>query len=87
MKSPSEKSRSTRGRLGGLTTASLHDPKIYTAAARARSNGLEKWLEKVPTDLPEEERMRRAEAMRRKHYVELGIKSGKARREKAKKLR
>jgi hypothetical protein len=87
MKSPSEKSRSTRGRLGGLTTASRHDPMDYTAAARARSNGLNRWLEKVPADLPEEERLRRAEAMRRKHYVELGIKSGKARREKAKKTK
>lgn len=68
------------GRMGGLTTSSRHDPQVYSAPGRARANGLEKWLERVPEDLPDEERMRRAEALRRLHFVELRHKSAKARR-------
>lgn len=80
-KSPAN--RTLRARLGGLATAARHSPMDYTAAARARANGIERFLEQVPTDLPEGERMRRAEALRKEHYARLQLKSAQARREKA----
>jgi hypothetical protein len=73
----------TRGRRGGLTTAMRHDPAVYTAAARAAFNNPERWLKDIPTDLPHEERLRRAEAARKLHFSELGRRSGKARRRSA----
>ncbi len=73
---------STRGRLGGLATSSRHSPEEYTAAGLARANSLDKWLEQVPEELPEEERIRRALAMRREHFVRLGLLRGQSRRSK-----
>jgi hypothetical protein len=71
----------TRGRLGGLTTSSRHDPQVYTANGLRAANGLERFLQDIPTDLPQEERVRRAEAARKLWYVALGQKSAKARRD------
>lgn len=70
----------TRGRLGGLTTSSRHDPQVYGAKARERSHGLARFLEQIRADVPEPERTRRAEALRQKQYVEMGRRSGLARR-------
>lgn len=75
----------TRARLGGLTNSARNNPQEYTAAARERANSLAKWLDQVPPEVPEPERTRRAEAMRRLHYVQLGVKSGQARRGQGKK--
>lgn len=70
------------GRMGGLTTAARHDPKVTTRAARERSHGLARFLEQVPTDLPEEERERRAVALRKLFYTRLGHMSAKSRAKK-----
>jgi len=60
----------TRAKLGGLANSARNAPREYTAAAHARS------------DVEEPERTRRAEAMRKLHYTQMGIKSGQARRER-----
>lgn len=70
-------SRQTVARLGGLATAAKHDPQIYTAAARAVSNSIDRFLRDVPADLPEPERVRRAEAARRAHYARIGSLGGR----------
>ena len=67
------------GRIGGLTTSTRNNPLEYTAKARATFHGLDYWLRDIPTDLPHEERVRRAEAKRRLHFVEMGRKGGLAR--------
>jgi hypothetical protein len=66
------------GRIGGLTLAATHNPQEYTA--RARATFLASFLEAIPAHLPEEERLRRAEAARRAHFARLALASVKARR-------
>ena len=69
--------RVLNGRIGGLKVAATHDPKVYTA--RARATFLASFIEQVPTDLPDEERERRADALRRLHFARLALKSARAR--------
>lgn len=68
--------QSTISRLGGLACASRHDPREYTRAAREKSHGLQRFLDQQPTELPEEERVRRAQAARTAFYVAIGRKGG-----------
>ena len=70
--------RQSIARLGGLATSSRHDPQIYTAKARATFN--ERWLRDIPTDLPEAERLRRAEAAKKLYFATIGRRGGKARK-------
>lgn len=69
-----------RGRIGGLTTAARHDPKVTTA--KARQTFLSQFERQVDPDgvLPPEERQRRAEAAKRAHMARLALKSAQARR-------
>lgn len=70
------------GRIGGLTTASRHDPRQQTAKARATF--LARFAEKVDPDgsLSPEERERRAVAARKAYFAQLALKSAQARRRK-----
>jgi hypothetical protein len=66
-----------RARIGGLALAAQRDPLVYTAAARqAFRDG---FLEQVDPGLPESERIRRAAALRKLHYVRMALKSAKVR--------
>jgi hypothetical protein len=69
--------RALRSRIGGLTTASRHDPRTYTQPARDAFNS--RFLEGIPAELPEPERLRRADAARRAHFARLAFKSARAR--------
>jgi hypothetical protein len=71
------------GRIGGLVTASRHDPVAMTAPAR--EGWLRRFLREVDPDgvLPEDERQRRAEAAQRAQMSRLALKSAEARRKKA----
>ena len=73
---------SARARIGGLALAASHDPKAYTAPARAAF--LNRFVDEVDRDrlLPEPERVRRAEAARKLFYARLSLKSVQAKRRK-----
>lgn len=68
------------GRVGGFVTASRHDPRATTA--KARKTFLDGFLDRVDPDrtLPEEERLRRAEAARKAYFSKLAYMSARARR-------
>ena len=77
-----------RGRIGGHATAAKHSPLAYTGAARGvfRSSFLVGHgcslcrPVAIPETLPEPERCRRADALRRLHYARLAHASANARR-------
>ena len=68
------------GRIGGLATASRHDPKDMTAPARR--GFLARFERQVDPDgaLPAEERERRAQAALKSHMARLALSSADARR-------
>jgi hypothetical protein len=72
--------RSLAGRLGGLALAATHDPREYTAAARAAF--LDRFAREVDPEgvLPPQERARRAQAARKLYFTRLAYKSAQARR-------
>lgn len=74
---------SRRGRLGALTTHSLHDSAAITAPARRAF--LSKFEEQVDPngELDPAERTRRAEFARRAHMLRLAAKSAESRRRRA----
>ena len=59
---------------------SRHSSVATTAAGRAAA--FAKFLEQIPTDLPEQERLRRAEHLRAEHMARLAFKSVAARAKK-----
>jgi hypothetical protein len=63
--------------MGGLALAATHDPREYTRAARQALR--DRFLAEQPLDLPEPERIRRAEAGRRLFYARLSLKSAQVR--------
>ena len=67
----------SRGRLGGLSKSARHDAREGTAAAR--ETFLRRFLDEQPPDLPQTERVRRAEAARRLHFSRLARLSAKSR--------
>jgi hypothetical protein len=69
-----------RGRIGAFATLSRHNPRDLTAAARERF--LHRFLDEVDPDseLPIEERERRALYARKRYFAELALKSARARR-------
>lgn len=69
--------RALRSRIGGLTTAARHDPRAYTAPARAAFSA--KFYVGIPEGLPEHERDRRAEAAKRAHMTSIALRSVQAR--------
>lgn len=77
------RARAYAGQLGGLTTAATHDPRDpegYTSAGLKAANGLQRFVEQTDPGLPWPERKRRAEAMRKRWYKQIGRKGGEARR-------
>jgi len=74
--SPSE--RTLRARLAAHVLHATHDPRSTTAAARRAFR--DSFLAQVDSDLPEDERRRRAEHLRRAHFLRLALASAKARR-------
>lgn len=66
-----------RGRIGAYRLHALRDPKETTAKARAAF--LARFLAAQPTDLPEDERVRRATAARRSYMAALAYRSARAR--------
>jgi hypothetical protein len=69
-----------RGRIGGFTTHSRHDSREITRAAR--ETFLANFLKSVDPEnlLPDGERHRRAESLRRAHFARLARLSALARR-------
>ena len=67
------------GRIGGLVTASRHDPREYTSAARQAF--LARFEREVDPDLllPEVERKRRAKAALAAHMTRLALASARKR--------
>ena len=78
MLSPTE--RSLRGRLGAFTQHSRHNTRETTQSARLAF--LRRFLDDIPVDLPEGERLRRAEAAKRAYFTRLALLSAKARRQR-----
>ena len=82
--------RQQRGRVGGLTTASRHDPRLYTQKARdtfaawdhadCRTCGSPGPL---PDGLEASERARRLDARHRLHMTRLSVRGVAARRRRA----
>lgn len=73
----SPEQRSQRARIAALSRWSREDPVAGTA--KARNGFLKRFLDDIPTDLPETERMRRAVAARRAYMAKLALRSSKAR--------
>jgi hypothetical protein len=69
--------RRRAGRLGGLVTASRHDPADYTRAAR--QGWLDRFLSQTDPKLPLHERERRARALLRLYMARLSARSAKVR--------
>ena len=69
-----------RGRIGAHVSHARHDPRDTTANARRAFQNA--FLEAADPDhvLPEAERARRADHLRRAHYARLALKSAEARR-------
>ena len=75
---PSSESLSIqRARIAAYTRAAHYDGREVTA--KARSTFLASFLAQVPDDLPETERLRRADALRKAHFARLAYLSAKAR--------
>ena len=74
------KRASLLGRIGAHALHSRYDSRDLTAPARAAF--LAKFLEQVDPhgDLPEAERLRRAEHARKEHFARLALRSAEARR-------
>ncbi len=79
MLSPTE--LSLRGRLGAFRLHSTHDPRLTTIPARRAF--LQRFLDAIPADLPEDERRRRAEYALKAHMTKLAFNSARNRRLKA----
>jgi len=88
-KSPSHAEMARRGRLGALTTHSRHDPVELTRKARAiyaasfaedhSGCGICGYPAPIPADLTAKARAKRADALRRAHYLRLSLRSRAAR--------
>lgn len=66
--------RQLAGSIGGHTTRSRNDPRVYTAKARAAF--AERWLREVDgatPGLPEAERQKRAEALKSAYFKRLAL--------------
>lgn len=83
---PKDPERVAIGRLGGLRTAAVNDPRRYTKAARQAFR--DSFLEKVDPDgtlrlSDPDEASRRAEAARRAFYAELTLRRLQAQQKRA----
>jgi excisionase family DNA binding protein len=77
---PRDRVAALRGRIGGLSTHASHDSREVTRSARDAF--LARFLIQVDPDceLPEAERIRRADCAKRAHMAELSLRSAQARR-------
>jgi hypothetical protein len=66
-----------RARIAALTRASLYDGREITK--KARGAFMDSFLAKIPENLPESERLRRAECLKKAHFTRLAYLSAKAR--------
>ena len=66
------------GRVGAHRLHAMHDSKELTKNARAAFH--RRFYDQTDPALPEAERIRRAEHLRRAHMAELSLKSARARR-------
>jgi hypothetical protein len=75
--------RSLRARCGAFAQHAQHDPKETTVAARVAFE--QKFLDQVDPErqLPEAERLRRAEAAKSAHFARLAYLSSRARQGRA----
>jgi len=75
-----KRTKAAAGRIGGYVTASRHNSLQNTA--KARETFLASFVDQVDPDrsLPEQERLRRAEAARKAHFARLAMQSAEARR-------
>jgi len=71
-----------RGRIGAHKLHATHDPLEITAVARATF--WRSFLDQVDPELPEPERLRRAEHLRKAHYAQLALASARKRAKKQK---
>lgn len=69
--------RTLRARMGGYALAAQRDSRITSQPARDAF--FASFLDRIPTDLPEVERQRRATAARRQHMLLLAYKSMRVR--------
>jgi hypothetical protein len=71
--------RSLRARAGAFALHATHDPRETTATARAKF--FQRFLDEVDPgrELPEAERLRRAECARSLYFSQLAYKSSRAR--------
>ena len=79
MLSPAE--RSLRARIAAHSLHASRDSRELTAPAR--NAFLAKFLDEIPDDLPEAERLRRADQLRRAYFTRLALKSAQTRARKA----
>lgn len=71
---------SLRGKIGAAMLHATHDPRETTAKARATF--LAKFLDQVDPELPDAERVRRAEFLRRAYFARLALASARSRSKK-----
>ncbi len=71
----SKEQRILQARLGGLTLAAKHDPREYVRPAKAAFDARWERLADPEGVLPPEERQRRADALKRAHFVRLALRS------------
>jgi hypothetical protein len=69
-----------RGRIGAYRLHASHDPRETTQRARATFRDAFERIVDPHNELPERERLRRAEAARRAHYARLARLSAAARK-------
>jgi hypothetical protein len=66
-----------RARYAALVRASMYDGKEVTAKARAAF--MSSFFKDIPLDLPEDERVRLAEAKKKAHYAKMAYARAKGR--------
>jgi hypothetical protein len=74
--------RTLRARIGGLAKSARYDSREATAKARQALR--DRFLAEQPADLPEPERLRRAEAARKLFYARLALRSAQVRAKRRK---
>lgn len=72
--------RTLRARIGAFSLHATHDPRLTTVKARATFNAKFEDVVDPEHQLPEPERLRRAEAARKAHYAKMALASAIARR-------
>ncbi len=80
---PVDAAKSRPGRLGALAQQAQYDTRVTTDAARRAAWQRFEVIVDPDGALPPAERERRAAALRKAHFVRMGLASGRARRRAA----